>query len=120
MTIREVSEKYGVSADTIRYYERVGLLPPVPRKPNGIRDFDETSCNWLSFIKCMRAAGVQVEALSEFVALQLQGGKEESCRKILLEQRVRIERQILESQKTLERLNYKISHFEEIIREKNF
>ena len=38
MTIKEVSQKYDLSPDTIRYYERIGLIPPVPRKPNGIRD----------------------------------------------------------------------------------
>ena len=47
MTIKEVSEKYNISADTIRYYERIGLISPVPRKPNGIRDFDQESCNWI-------------------------------------------------------------------------
>lgn len=116
MTIREVSEKFELSADTIRYYERIGLIPRVPRKSNGIRDFDQTSCEWLSFIKCMRSAGVQIEALIRFVTLKQEGGREEDCREILLEQRERIERQIEESQKTLERLNYKISHFDEIIR----
>ena len=59
MTIKEVSQKYDLSPDTIRYYERIGLIPPVPRKPNGIRDFDQESCNWIEFIKCMRSAGVQ-------------------------------------------------------------
>ena len=109
MTIREVSEKFELSADTIRYYERIG-------KSNGIRDFDQTSCEWLSFIKCMRSAGVQIEALIRFVTLKQEGGREEDCREILLEQRERIERQIEKSQKTLERLNYKISHFDEVIR----
>lgn len=60
MTIKEVSEKYDISADTIRYYERIGLLPPIPRKSNGIRDFDEVSCNWIEFVKCMRSAGIQL------------------------------------------------------------
>ena len=60
MTISEVSEMYGVSQDTLRYYERVGLIPPVPRRPNGIRDYDETSCGWLQFIHCMRDAGVPI------------------------------------------------------------
>ncbi len=50
MTIKEVSQKYDLSPDTIRYYERIGLIPPVPRKPNGIRDFDQESCNWIELI----------------------------------------------------------------------
>ena len=67
MTIGEVSNKYKITTDTLRYYERIGLIPPVPRKKNGIRDYDETACGWVSFIKCMRNAGVQIEALIELV-----------------------------------------------------
>lgn len=56
MTISEVSEKYGLTPDTLRYYERIGLIPPVPRTKSGLRDYDESSCNWIEFIKCMRGA----------------------------------------------------------------
>ena len=74
MTIKEVSQKYDLSPDTIRYYERIGLIPPVPRKPNGIRDFDQESCNWIEFIKCMRSAGLilaVVGTLASFKAASL-------------------------------------------------
>ena len=47
MTIAEVSRKFGLSADTLRYYERIGLIPAVPRAKNGIRDYDENSCRWI-------------------------------------------------------------------------
>ena len=53
MTISEVSEKFGLTPDTLRYYERIGLIPPVPRTRSGLRDYDESSCNWIEFIKCM-------------------------------------------------------------------
>ena len=65
MLIAEVSKKYDISADTLRYYERVGLIPAVNRRDNGIRDYTEEDLNWVEFIKCMRAAGIQVEALIE-------------------------------------------------------
>ena len=61
MTIAQVSQKYGISADTLRYYERIGLLPPVGRTKSGIRDYTEEDCNWVNFIKCMRSAGLPVE-----------------------------------------------------------
>ena len=67
MTISEVSEKYGLTPDTLRYYERIGLIPPVPRTRSGLRDYDESSCNWIEFIKCMRGAGLQIEALSSML-----------------------------------------------------
>lgn len=115
MTIKEVSEKYDVSADTIRYYERIGLIPHVPRKPNGIRDFDEDSCGWIHFIKCMRNAGVQVEALIEYVTLFFQEGTEEARKAILIEQRARLAEKLAVLQDTMERLDYKINHYDEIM-----
>ena len=57
MTIAEVSRQFDITPDTLRYYERIGLIPPVPRTKSGIRDYDQTSCSWIEFIKCMRAAG---------------------------------------------------------------
>ena len=73
MTIAEVSKKYDISADTLRYYERIGLIPPVPRSKSGIRDYDEVSCQWIEMMKCMRKAGVQIEALVEYVKLFQEG-----------------------------------------------
>lgn len=88
MTIAEVSKKYGLSADTLRYYERIGLIPPVPRTPSGVRDYDEASCRWVELMKCMRAAGVQIEALINYVALVQQGEGTLRARKdLLVEQR---------------------------------
>lgn len=115
MTIKEVSEKYDISADTIRYYERIGLIPHVPRKPNGIRDFDEDSCGWIQFIKCMRGAGVQIEALIEYVALFSQEGTEEARKAILIEQRARLAEKLEVLQDTMGRLDYKINHYDEIM-----
>lgn len=70
MTIAEVSKKYGLTQDTIRYYERIGLIPTIPRTQNGIRNFDEESCRWIEFIKCMRNAGMEIEILLQYVELK--------------------------------------------------
>ena len=115
MTIKEVSEKYELSADTIRYYERIGLIPHIPRKDNGIRDFDEASCGWVEFIKCMRSSGVQVEALVEYVSLFFQDNTEAARKDILVEQRARLQEQYNQPQTTMSRLDWKISHYDELI-----
>ncbi len=81
MTIAQVSQKYGISADTLRYYERIGLLPPVGRTKSGIRDYTEEDCNWVNFIKCMRSAGLPVETLIEYVGLFGQGDETIPARK---------------------------------------
>lgn len=53
--------KYDITPDTLRYYERIGLLRRVPRNQNGIRNYDEESCKRIEFIKCMRSAGIELE-----------------------------------------------------------
>lgn len=67
MTISEVSNKYNLSAETLWYYERVCVIPPVNRNENGIRDYTEVNCNWVNFIKCMRDAGLSIESLIEYL-----------------------------------------------------
>lgn len=119
MTIAEVSRKYGVSADTLRYYERIGLLPPVPRTKGGIRDYDEDSCRWIELMKCMRSAGVQIEALISYVALFRQGESTVEQRKaILVEQRDQMVARMAEMQRSLDRLNRKIEGYDQGIRQR--
>lgn len=114
MTITEVSKKYGLSPDTLRYYERIGLIPPVPRNKSGIRDYDEDSCRWIELMKCMRAAGVQIEALIEYVALFRQGDETIDARKaILIEQREQLVERMEEMQHSLDRLDEKIDRYEQ-------
>ena len=73
MNITEVGKRYGLSADTLRYYERIGLIPPVPRTKGGVRDYDAASLGWVELIKCMRSAGVGIEALIEYSRLFQRG-----------------------------------------------
>ena len=84
MKIAEVSKRYGVSTDTLRYYERIGLLRHVPRNKSGIRDYDEASCNAVEFVKCMRDAGMSIESLVEYMELLEQGDETTAARKELL------------------------------------
>lgn len=117
MTIAEVSRKYGLSADTLRYYERVGIIPPVPRTPSGIRNYDETSCGWIELMKCMRSAGVQIDALVEYVALFQQGDETLLQRKeLLVRQRRQLAGRMEEIQSSLERLEGKIARYEQLIK----
>ena len=116
MTIAEVSEKYGISPDTLRYYEKEGLLPPVKRTAGGIRDYGESDCGWVEFIKCMRSAGLPVEVLAEYVNLFMQGDHTAELRKgILIEQREKIREKIEELKAVEKRLDYKISNYDKII-----
>ncbi len=116
MTIAEVVKKYGLTADTLRYYERIGLLPDVQRTPGGIRDYSEEDCRWIEFIKCMRNAGLPVETLIEYVRLFQIGDTSIEARKaLLIEQRDALAERIAEMQATLERLNMKIERYEKTL-----
>lgn len=113
MTIKEVGEKYGVSGDTLRYYERVGMIPPVKRTAGGIRDYDETAIRWVELAVCMRNAGLPVEAIIEYVRLFEMGDETVSARLALLrEQREHLLEQKRQIEETLGRLDYKISRYE--------
>lgn len=114
MTIADVSKRYDMSADTLRYYERIGLIPPVPRNKSGIRDYDEESCRWIELMKCMRSAGVQIEVLIEYVSLFHQGDETVNARKaLLIEQREQLLARMEDMQASLDRLNDKIERYDQ-------
>ena len=114
MTIAEVSKTFGLTADTLRYYERIGLIPPVKRSSSGMRDHDEKDRNCVEFIKCMRGVGIPVEMLIEYVAMFRLGKETIAARKALLvEQRQQLADKIVAMQAVLERLDMKIDGYEE-------
>jgi len=119
MTIAEVSKKYDLTQDTLRYYERIGLIPEVNRSKSGIRDYKEEDCRWVEFIKCMRSAGLSIEVLIEYVTLFKQGdGTIKARKELLIEQRKRLVEKMDDMKKTIERLDYKIERYGNISCEK--
>lgn len=116
MLIAGVSEKYDISHDTLRYYERIGLLPTVHRNKSGIRNYSDTDCRWVEFIKCMRSTGLPIEVLIEYVTLFQQGESTVAARKdLLIEQRRKLIEQLDMMHKTIERLDYKIKGYDNLI-----
>lgn len=113
MTIAQVSKKYQITADTLRYYEKIGLIPQVHRNKNGVRDYTEEDCRWVEFIKCMRSAGLQIDALVTYVKLFKEGDKTAEDRlQILLEQRSKLVERMQEMQQALMRLDSKIERYD--------
>ena len=113
ITIKEVSRTYGVTPDTLRYYERSGMIPPVPRTAGGVRSYGESELGWVELALCMRSAGLSVEAIAEYLRLTQEGDATIPDRLALLHKQREI---LLEQQKqiaeTLNRLNYKIGKYE--------
>lgn len=114
MTIKEVCEKFGITADTLRYYEKAGAIPKVSRTSGGIRNYSEEDIEWVNNAICFRNAGLSVEMIAEYVRLFQLGDDTMAERRDLLKQ-VR-EEILIEKAKydeALEKLNYKINKYEE-------
>lgn len=118
MTIKEVSEKFDISQDTLRYYEKIGLISKVPRK-SGIRNYGEEELKNIEFVICMRNAGLSIEALAEYLSLFKEGDKTiEQRRNILIRERDKLALKIEDMKKAYERLNYKIDVYYYVILQK--
>jgi len=119
MTIAEVCARFELSQDTLRYYEKIGLIPTIQRRTSGIRNYNEEDCKWIEFIKCMRSAGLTIEFLSEYVRLFKEGEVTlEKRRHLLIEQREKLREHMAEMQNTLDRLDRKVERYDTLVSEK--
>lgn len=112
MTIAEVSKKTELSADTLRYYERIGLIPEVGRSESGIRNYTDYDLGWIEFSKCMRNSGMSIESIIEYIKLYNKGDVTLEARKqLLVSQRDAMQEKLNELQATLDKLNKKIENY---------
>ncbi len=117
MNIKEVSQVTGLSADTIRYYERIGLIPKIARKSSGVRDFVENDVAILEFIRCFRSAGMSIERLIEYMGLVQAGDSTVEARiDLLKEEQEELRSRLSEIQQALDRLDYKIENYQTTLR----
>lgn len=113
MTIKEVSEKYGLSQDTLRYYEKIGVIPPVTRTSGGIRNYTEQDIGWVENAVCMRSAGLPVEVIAEYCRLYSMGDLTIGARlELLTEQRKKLIERKEQLEAEISRLDYKIGRYE--------
>jgi DNA-binding transcriptional MerR regulator len=120
MNINEVSKKYEILPTTLRYYERIGVIPNVTRTKSGIRDYSEEDCQWVEFIKCMRSVGIPIEVLIEYVPLFQQGDTtREERRELLIKHRDQVLKRIIQMEKVVERLNIKIERLNQSLQLRN-
>ena len=119
MNIKEAANLTGLSNDTIRYYERIGIIMPVRRQENGLRDFSERSINQLKFAKTMRNAGMGVESLREYVAMIYENDDSTipARKALLLEQAELMQEKITKMQEAHDYLLFKVENYEGHMRE---
>lgn len=124
MTINEVSKRFGLSHETLRYYERIGLIPMITRNKSGIRDYNEKDCNWIESVKCMRSSGLPIEMLIEYRTLYEKGNQTIDARKdLLIEQHKLLISKMEDMKSTIARLENKIERYKNglmVIDEDNF
>ena len=117
MTIKEVSEHFGISQDTLRYYERVKMIPKVIRTSGGIRDYQEEDLKWVELALCMRSAGLPIEVMIEYLDLYQKGDETIPARLELLSNQMEVlQEQKKQLEATMNRLAYKISKYEEAMK----
>ena len=113
LTITEVSKKYNIKPDTIRYYERIGLLPKIPRKNNGNRYFNEGMQGWIEMIVCLRHSGVPVDKLIDYADMLRAGDETLQAREDLLKEQLKeLEQKKKDLNRSINRLKHKISLYE--------
>ena len=112
-----MSEKYGITADTLRYYERIDHAASGGAHPGGIRDYTTYDISWLELILCLRGAGLPIEAIIEYVKLFQMGDSTFPARlELLKEQRGMLLEQKEKIDSALIRLDYKISRYEHAVK----
>ena len=110
MTIKEFSARTGVTADTLRYYERVGIIPAVPRKAGGVRVYDENFVEWINFVQTLKASGMSLEAIADYIRLAKLGEATCQQRKNLLAQTRELLRQ------KIEQADYQLMSYDTVLR----
>lgn len=114
MNIKQVADMFDLTVETIRYYERVGVIPPVERDKNGYRVFKKRDLNWVFLAKSLRNAGLSIESLIEFAALsQFTDDKRLAQKDILNEQLKELNGKIEEMVRVRDLLEYKIETYDE-------
>lgn len=117
MTIKQVCQRYGLTQDTLRYYEKIGVIPPVHRSASGIRDYVEHDLGWVENAVCLRNAGVPVESIAEYVKLYQAGDETFAARRDLLSHVLAdLTEQRSQLDAAIQKLTYKVSRYEAAVR----
>lgn len=116
MSIKQFSQLTGITADTLRYYEKIGLLPPVPRTESGIRSYDANSLAWVQLIQQLKASGLMLEEIQEYIRLARAGNATLEKRKSLLfHSRQALQQKLLHMQGLLSKANDLLANYEMVL-----
>jgi DNA-binding transcriptional MerR regulator len=109
-TVKDVSEKTGITPYTLRFYEKEGVLPSIDRDTNGVRMFSDSDIDWIETVQALRSTGLPLDEIKQYLELYKGGDRTlQERRKMLAHQKEKVEDQISRLMKTLEKLNYKMA-----------
>lgn len=112
-TVSQAAQQIGLTAPTLRFYEKEGLLPFVERSASGLRVFQEADMDWLRLIECLKSTGMPIKDIRQYIDWSLEGDATlEKRRQMFYERRQAVENQIAELQRTLETVNYKCWYYD--------
>lgn len=114
MKSSEVAKKFNVSIDSLRYWEKAGLIPKVPRNSRGYREYTQDEIDWIDFVTCMRSSGIGISTLVTYYQLFKVGAETKQQRQQLLEgQLVEMAQRIKDMQRAYARLEEKLTHYDD-------
>ena len=117
-TIKQAAMRSGVSVDTLRYYERIGLMPAVERASNGHRRYTGVDLGWIHLLNLLRNTGMSIQQMLKFVKLEQQGAKALPLQiEILKNHRAALLSHIQELKTSLEALDEKITYYSRLAKQ---
>ncbi|HET7837243.1 MAG TPA: MerR family transcriptional regulator [Variovorax sp.] len=117
LTIAQVARRTGLTAHTLRYYERIGLIAAVPRAAGGQRRYAASDMDWLAFLLRLRTTGMSIQGMQAFARLRSQGDASVGERREMLEAHLaglRLQMQSLAQ--SADALTQKIAHYADVER----
>ena len=115
-SIGQAAKKMGLTAHTLRYYEKEGLLPFVKKTSPGLRIFSEEDIGWLQMIECLKGTGMPLKGIKQYIDWFIEGDSTLQKRlDMFKQQKIKIEEQMRELKKHMEKINYKIAYYTEMV-----
>lgn len=112
-SIGQVAKITGLTTHTLRYYDKLGLLPTVGKNSAGLRRFTDDDLRWLNILECLKSTGLQLKDIKHYIDLSKQGDNSLQERyQIFLKQKQRVEEEMLKLKSNMEKLEFKIKYYE--------
>lgn len=116
-SIGEVVKKTGLSAHTLRYYEKEGLLPFVTKNRSGLRVYTEVDLSWLTMIECLKSSGLQIKEIAQYIKWFQMGDSTLTQRAAMFQKRkAAIEQEMANLQVVLDKITYKTALYDEAVK----